>query len=125
MSYFTDRSSTPEFKACEGKQEKLGGFDKIMWNMLKKEAKKKCQDSSIKIIDTECMDRDSLKRSATEKYVDDQVLSTFSATRREIAGTVAIHPRYQYIATPHISSPSCSKKMRNPTTPILPDGAER
>jgi hypothetical protein len=33
MKYFTDISSTPEFKACEGIKEKLGGFDK-MWNIL-------------------------------------------------------------------------------------------
>jgi hypothetical protein len=28
MAYFTDISSTPEFKAYEGTKEKLGGFDK-------------------------------------------------------------------------------------------------
>jgi hypothetical protein len=34
MTYFTDISSTPEFKAWTKK--KLGAFD-TMWNMLKKE----------------------------------------------------------------------------------------
>jgi hypothetical protein len=29
MTYFTDISSTPEFKAYEGTREKLGGFDKM------------------------------------------------------------------------------------------------
>jgi hypothetical protein len=77
MTYFTDISSTPEFKASEETKEKLGGFDK-MWNMLKKEAENKPQDLSITIIDTEYMTRDSLKRSATEKYLDDQLLNTFS-----------------------------------------------
>jgi hypothetical protein len=35
---------------------------------------------------------------------------------------VATNPCYQYIAKPHISPPSCFKKMRNSTTPRLPDG---
>jgi hypothetical protein len=48
--------------------------------MLKKEAEKKPQDLSITIIDTEYMMRDSLKRNVTEKYVDDKLLNTFSAT---------------------------------------------
>jgi hypothetical protein len=52
MTYVTDISSTPEFKAYEGTKEKLGGFDK-MWNMLKKEAEKNPQYLSITIIDTE------------------------------------------------------------------------
>jgi hypothetical protein len=52
-----------------GKKEKPY-FDK-MWNMLKKEAEKKPQDLSIKIIGTEYMTRDSLKRASTEKYFDD------------------------------------------------------
>jgi hypothetical protein len=43
MTYFTDITSTPEFKVYEGTKEKLGGFDK-MWNMLKKKAEKKPQD---------------------------------------------------------------------------------
>jgi hypothetical protein len=47
--------------------------------MLKKEAEKKLQDLSIAIIGTEYMTRDSLKRSATKKYVDDQILNTFSS----------------------------------------------
>jgi hypothetical protein len=57
MTYIADISSTPYFKAYEGTQEKLGGFDK-MWNMLKKEAEKKPQDLSITIIDTQYMKRD-------------------------------------------------------------------
>jgi cephalosporin-C deacetylase-like acetyl esterase len=76
MAYFTDISSTPEFKTYEGTKEKLGGFDK-MWNMLKREAEKKPQDLSISIIDTECMTRDSFKRAETEKYLHDQLLNTF------------------------------------------------
>jgi hypothetical protein len=36
MAYFTDISSTPEFKVYEGTKQKLVGFDK-MWNMLKNE----------------------------------------------------------------------------------------
>jgi hypothetical protein len=76
MKYFTDISSTPEFKAYEGTKEKLGGFDK-MWNILKKESEKNPQDLSTTIIDTEYMVRDSLKRAATEKYLDDQLLNTF------------------------------------------------
>jgi hypothetical protein len=103
----------PEFKAYEGKNEKLGGFYK-MWNMLKKEAEKKPQDLSITIIDTEYnMTGDSLKRAATKKYVDDQLRNTFADKRTERAGMVATNPCYQYIATPHISSPSFIKKMRN------------
>jgi Ulp1 family protease len=47
--------------------------------MLKREAEKKPQDSSITIIDTEYMTRYSLKRAATEKYLDDQLLNTFSS----------------------------------------------
>jgi Ulp1 family protease len=83
MTYLTDMSSTPEFKAYEGTKKQLGGFDK-MWNMLKKEAEKKPQDLSITIIDTEYMTRYSLKRAATEKYLDDQLLNTFSSyTNRE------------------------------------------
>jgi hypothetical protein len=50
MTYFTDVSSTPEFKTYEGTKKKVGGFDK-MWNMPKKEAGKKPQDLSITIID--------------------------------------------------------------------------
>jgi hypothetical protein len=80
MPHCTDISSTPEFKAYEGTKEKLGGFDKIMCNMLKKEAEKKPQDLSITIIGTEYMTRDSFKRAATEKYFDDQLINTFSAT---------------------------------------------
>jgi Ulp1 family protease len=76
MSYFTDISSTPEFKAYKGTKEKFGGFDR-MWNMPKKEVEKKPQDLSITIIDTEYMTVDSLKRAATEKYLDDQLLKTF------------------------------------------------
>jgi Ulp1 family protease len=83
MTYFTDISSTPEFKTYEGTKEKLGGFDK-MWNMLKKEAEKKPQYLSITIIDTEYMTRDSLKRAATKKCLDYQLLNTFSSyTNRE------------------------------------------
>jgi hypothetical protein len=52
MTYSTDIPSTPEFKAFEGTEEKLGGFYK-MWNMLKREAEKKPQDLSITIIDIE------------------------------------------------------------------------
>jgi Ulp1 family protease len=63
-------------KGGQGTKEKLGGFDK-MWNMLKKEAEKKPQDLSITVKDTEYMTRDSLKRAATEKYVDDQLLNNF------------------------------------------------
>jgi hypothetical protein len=76
MTYLTDISSTPEFRAYEGTKEKLGGFDK-MWNMLKKEAEKKPQYLSITVIDTEYMTIYSLKRAATEKYLDDQLLNTF------------------------------------------------
>jgi hypothetical protein len=51
-----------------------------MWNMLKKEAEKNTQDLSITIIKTEyIMSRDSLKRAATEKYLDDQLLKPFSS----------------------------------------------
>jgi hypothetical protein len=52
MTYFTEISSTPEFKAYEGTNEKLGGFDK-MWNILKKEAEKEPQKLSRTIIGTE------------------------------------------------------------------------
>jgi hypothetical protein len=83
MIHLTELSSTTEFKAYEGTMEKLGGFD-IMWNMLKREAEKKPQDLSITIIGTEYMTRYSLKRAATKKYVDDQILNTFfSYTNRE------------------------------------------
>jgi hypothetical protein len=51
MTYFTGISSTPELKAYEGTNEKLGGFDKI-WNMLKREEEKKPQYLSITIIET-------------------------------------------------------------------------
>jgi hypothetical protein len=76
MIYFTDIFSTTEFKFYEGTKEKLGGFDK-MWNMLKKEEENKPQDLSITIIDTQYMMRDSLKRAAIDKCVDDQLLNTF------------------------------------------------
>jgi hypothetical protein len=66
-------------QGLRGTKEKLGGFNK-MWNMLKKEAEKKPQDLIITIIDTEYMTRDSLKRAVTKKFVDDQLLNTFSAT---------------------------------------------
>jgi hypothetical protein len=42
-----------------------------MWNMLKREAEKKPQYLCITIIETEYMTRDSLKRAATKKYLDD------------------------------------------------------
>jgi hypothetical protein len=77
MAYLTDISSTPEFKAYEGTMEKLGGFDN-MWNKVKKEAEKKPQDLNITIIGTDYMPIYSLKRAATEKYLDDQqLLNTF------------------------------------------------
>jgi Ulp1 family protease len=50
----------------------------------KKESEKKPQDLSIVIIDTKCMTIVSLKRDATEKYLDYQLLNTFfSYTNRE------------------------------------------
>jgi hypothetical protein len=48
-----------------------------MWNMLKKEAEKKPQYLSITITDTEYMVRGSLKRAATDRYLDDQLINTF------------------------------------------------
>jgi hypothetical protein len=80
MTYFTDISSTPEFKASEGTKEKLD-FDK-MWNMLKRETEKKPHDLSIKIICTEYTTRDLLKRAATENHLDDQLFNTFSSYKK-------------------------------------------
>jgi hypothetical protein len=68
-----------------------------MWNLLKKEAEKKPQYLSITIIDTEYMMRYSLMKYSTEKYVDDQLLNTFSATWTERTIMVATNPCYQYI----------------------------
>jgi hypothetical protein len=71
-------------QGLQGDKVKLGGFDK-MWNMLKKEAENKPQDLSITIIGKEYMTRDSLKRDATEKCLDYQLLNTFvSYMNREI-----------------------------------------
>jgi hypothetical protein len=46
----------------------------------KEEAEKKPQDLRITIIGKEYMMINSLKRTATEKYVDDQLLNTFLST---------------------------------------------
>ena len=76
MNYLTDISSTPEFKAYKETKENHGGFDK-MWNVMKLEAFREPQNDHVAIIGTEFMTRDSLKRAATGKYLDDQFLNTF------------------------------------------------
>jgi hypothetical protein len=42
-----------------------------------KESRKEASRLSITIIDTEYMTRDSLKRAATDTYLDDQLFNTF------------------------------------------------
>jgi hypothetical protein len=76
------------------------------------------------------LDRDNYKvRERMTYFTDISSMPEFKAyeggTQEKLGGMVATNPCYQCIATQEISSPSCFKKIRNPTTPRLPDGAER